>query len=73
MELPRREFLQLAAATAGLSPVAALAQGTGAIKIVERTQYYAKPGLAAPYPAIHHLGNPGLGLPKECRRLQAFR
>jgi hypothetical protein len=51
MELPRREFLQLAAATAGLSPVAALAQGTitatGAIKIVERTQYYAKPGLAA--------------------------
>jgi len=55
MELPRREFLQLAAATAGLPPVilpvAALAQvmipATGAIKIVERTHYYAKPGLAA--------------------------
>ena len=54
MELPRREFL-LAAANAGLlpvtPPVAALAQGTviatGAIKIVERTHYYAKPGLAA--------------------------
>jgi hypothetical protein len=55
VELPRREFLQLATVTAGLppviSPVAALAQGTitaiGATKIVERTHYYAKPGLTA--------------------------
>jgi len=55
MTLPRRRFLSLAAGAAGLpiaSPVAMLAQGTitattGAIMIVERTQYYAKPGLAA--------------------------
>ena len=52
MKLPRRTFLHLAAGIATLpiaSPVAALAQGTitptGAI--VERTHYYAKPGLAA--------------------------
>jgi hypothetical protein len=54
MTLPRRTFLHLAAGTAALpiaSSVAVLAQGTitppGGIRIVERTQYYAKPGLAA--------------------------
>src|SRR4029453_9716572 len=54
MTLPRRTFLHLAAGTAALpiaSPVAVLGQGTmtppGAVRIVERTQYYAKPGLAA--------------------------
>jgi hypothetical protein len=53
MNLPRRTFLHLAAGTVALpvaSPIAALAQHappTGAIRIVERTQYYAKPGLAA--------------------------
>ena len=54
MKLPRRAFLHLAAGTAALpiaSPVAVLGQGTitptGAIRIVERTHYYAKPGLAA--------------------------
>ena len=53
MKIPRRTFLHLAAGTAALpiaSPVAVLGQGTialtGAIRIVERTQY-AKPGLAA--------------------------
>src|SRR5262245_52992024 len=53
MKRPRRTFLHLAAGTAALqiaSP-AALGQGTiaptGAIRIVERTHYYAKPGLAA--------------------------
>src|SRR5262245_8387324 len=54
MKLRRRRFLYLAAGTAALpiaSPVAVLAQGAiapaGALRIVERTQYYAKPGLAA--------------------------
>ena len=51
MKLPRRTFLHLAAGTAAMpiaSPVAVLGQGTAdAIRIVERTQYYAKPGLAA--------------------------
>ena len=54
MILPRRTFLHLAAGTAALpiaSPVAVLGQDTitqtGAIRIVERTHYYAKPGLAA--------------------------
>jgi len=53
MKLPRRTFLHLAAGTAALpvaSPIAVLAQSTtptGTIRIVERTQYYAKPGLAA--------------------------
>jgi hypothetical protein len=54
MTLPRRAFLHLAAGTAALpiaSSVAVVGQGTtnptGAIRIVERTQYYAKPGLAA--------------------------
>ena len=54
MTLPRRAFLHLAAGTAALpiaSPVAVPAQGTiaapGAVRIVERTQYYAKPGLTA--------------------------
>jgi hypothetical protein len=54
MKLPRRTFLHLAAGTVALpvaSPVAVLGQGTstppGANRIVERTQYYAKPGLAA--------------------------
>ena len=53
MRLARRTFLHLAAGTAALpiaSPVAVLAQGTitptAAIRIVERTHYYAKPGLA---------------------------
>ena len=52
MKLPRRTFLHLAAGTAALplaSPVTVLAQGitpTGAIRIVERTHYYARPGLA---------------------------
>jgi hypothetical protein len=54
MKLLRRAFLHLAAGTAALpiaSPVAVLGQGTitptGAIRIVERTNYYAKPGLSA--------------------------
>jgi hypothetical protein len=54
MKLRRRTFLHLAAGTAALpiaSPFAVLGQGTitptGAIRIVERTNYYAKPGLAA--------------------------
>jgi hypothetical protein len=53
MKLPRRTFLHLAAGSAALpiaSPVAVLGQGTilpTAIRIVERTHYYAKPGLAA--------------------------
>jgi hypothetical protein len=54
MKLPRRAFLPLAAGTAALplaSPVAVLGQGTiastAAVRIVERTHYYAKPGLAA--------------------------
>ena len=54
MKLPRRTFLHLAVGTAALpiaSPVAVLGQGTtaptGAIRIVERTHYYAKLGLAA--------------------------
>jgi hypothetical protein len=52
MNIPRRTFLHLAAGTVALpiaSTVAALGQGmpTGAIRIIERTQYYAKPGLAA--------------------------
>ena len=52
MKLPRRTFLHLAAGTAALpitSPLAVLGQvtSTGPIRIVERTQYYAKPGLAA--------------------------
>jgi len=54
MKLPRRQFLHLAAGAAALpsvSPVAVLAQGAAipnaAIRIVERTHYYAKPGLAA--------------------------
>ena len=54
MTLPRRTFLHLAAGTAALpiaSPIAVLAQSTitptGVVRIVERTQYYAKSGLAA--------------------------
>src|SRR5215470_5526187 len=54
MNLPRRTFLHVAAGTAAVpfaSPVAALEEGTkipdGTLRIVERTQYYAKPGLAA--------------------------
>src|SRR5262245_2159360 len=54
MKLPRRTFLHLAAGSAALpiaSPVAVLGEGTitptGAVRIVERTQYYAKAGLAA--------------------------
>ena len=49
MKLPRRKFLHLVAGTAVVPTAAALGQGTptGAIRIVERTHYYAKPGLAA--------------------------
>src|SRR5262245_37634622 len=50
MKVPRRTFLHLAAGTATLpvaSPVAVLGQGTGSKRVVERTHYFAKPGLAA--------------------------
>ena len=54
MKLPRRHFMHLAAGAAALPVVplaAALGQGTiiptNAIMIVERTHYFAKPGLAA--------------------------
>jgi hypothetical protein len=54
MKLPRRTFLHLAAGTAALPiacSAAVLGQNTttpaGAIKVVERTHYYAKPGLVA--------------------------
>jgi hypothetical protein len=46
MEILRRQFLQMAAGAGTLSvvsPVAAVGQGM----IAERTQYFAKPGLAA--------------------------
>jgi hypothetical protein len=53
MKLPRRKFLHLAAGAAALpavSPATVLGQGTivptNAIMIVERTHYFAKPGLA---------------------------
>jgi hypothetical protein len=53
MKLHRRKCLHLAAGAAALStvsPAAALGQGTiipsNSIKIVERTHYFAKPGLA---------------------------
>jgi hypothetical protein len=54
MKLPRRNFLHLAAGAAALPVVPsapAFGQGTiiptNATMIVERTQYFAKPGLAA--------------------------
>jgi len=54
MEIRRRQFLHLAAGSAALPvvlPTAAHGQGpivpTTAVVIVERTQYFAKPGLAA--------------------------
>ena len=54
MKLPRRTFLHLSAGAAALpavSPFAVLAQSptipSAGIRIVERTQYYAKLGLAA--------------------------
>jgi hypothetical protein len=54
MTLHRRTFLHMAAGTVALpiaSPVAVLGQSAitpaGITKIVERTHYYAKPGLAA--------------------------
>jgi hypothetical protein len=50
MTLPRREFLYLTAGAATLpavSPVPAFGQGSSAGRIVERTHYYAKPGMAA--------------------------
>ena len=53
MEFRRRQFLHLTATAAALPivPAAALGQGTivptNATMIVERTQYFAKPGLAA--------------------------
>src|SRR5215510_9701544 len=54
MKLPRRNFLHLAAGAAALPVVpsaSAFGQGTiiptNATMIVERTQYFAKPGLAA--------------------------
>ena len=51
MKLARRGFLHLLAGTAAVPTAAVLGQGTitstGAIRVVERTHYYAKPGLAA--------------------------
>ena len=54
VNLPRRTFLHLAAGAAALpvvSPAVVLGQGTiiptNALMIVERTHYFAKPGLAA--------------------------
>jgi hypothetical protein len=54
MKLPRRNFLNLACGAVAVpiaSPVAVFGQSsiipTNAVRIVERTQYYAKPGLAA--------------------------
>jgi hypothetical protein len=54
MKPPRRQFLHLAAGAAALQAVpsaSAFGQGTiiptNAAMIVERTQYFAKPGLAA--------------------------
>jgi hypothetical protein len=54
MEFPRRRFVHLITGAAALPvvlPAAALGQGTitptSATMIVERTQYFAKPGLAA--------------------------
>jgi hypothetical protein len=54
MKIRRRQFLHLAAGATALpvvSPADALGQGTiiptNAIMIVERTQYFPKPGLAA--------------------------
>ena len=54
MKIERRQFLHLAGGTAALpvvSPAAAFGPGTiipsNSIKIVERTHYFAKPGLAA--------------------------
>ena len=48
MTLPRRGFLYLtAAALPAISPVPALGQGSSAGRIVERTHYYAKPGMGA--------------------------
>jgi len=54
MKTPRRHLLHLAAGAAALqtvSPVAVLGQSStipnAGIRIVERTHYYAKPGLAA--------------------------
>jgi hypothetical protein len=54
MKLPRRQFLHVAAGAAALpavSPVAVRGQSSttpnAAVGIVERTHYYAKPGLAA--------------------------
>jgi hypothetical protein len=63
MKLPRRTFLHLAAGAAALPVVPsapAFGQGTiiptNATMIVERTQYFAKPGLAA-----DHNGSSGFG------------
>src|SRR5215469_8602123 len=51
MKLPRRRFLHLVTGTAAVPTAAVLGQGTitstGANRVVERTHYYAKPGLAA--------------------------
>jgi hypothetical protein len=54
MKIPRRHLLHLAAGAAALptvSPIAVLGQSStipnAGIRIVERTHYYAKPGLAA--------------------------
>jgi hypothetical protein len=80
MKLPRRTVLYLAAGTAALpiaSPVAVLGEGTltptGAIRIVERTQYYAKPGLAAEVLDIRRKASAvrvSIGLPAPWRRWQ---
>src|SRR5262245_6427109 len=72
MTLPRRTFLHLAAGTAALpiaSPVAALGQGNttpNGAGIVERTHYYAKPGLAAEVLDVRRKASPvrlSIGLP----------
>src|SRR5262245_18793818 len=53
MTLPRRTFLNLAAGTAAVQIASPIVLGqdtiapTDAIRIVERTHYYAKPGLSA--------------------------
>ena len=50
MKLPRRRFLHLVAGTAAVPTATVLGQGTitpAGTRIVERTHYYAKPGLAA--------------------------
>src|SRR5260370_29696163 len=73
MKIRRRQFLHLAAGATALpvvSPADALGQGTiiptNAIMIVERTQYFAKPGLAAEVLAVRRKASAvrvSIGLP----------